>query len=43
MVETNEKSEYFECLSEKDKKDYLTKLTLSTMEQLSDPFNLHSK
>ena len=42
MAATNEKSEYFESLSEEDKKDYLAKLTLSTGEQLPDPFILHS-
>ena len=42
MVATNEKSEYFESLSEEDKKGYLAKLTLSTGEQLPDPFILHS-
>ena len=38
----NLKSEYFQSLSEEDKKDYLAKLTLSTKEQLPDPFILHS-
>ena len=42
MAATNEKSEYFESLSEEDKKGYLAKLTLSTGEQLPDPFILHS-
>ena len=42
MATRNEKSEYFEFLSEEDKKDYLAKLTLSTGEQLPDPFILHS-
>ena len=42
MVATNEKCEYFESLSEEDKKGYLAKLTLSTGEQLPDPFILHS-
>ena len=42
MATTNEKSEYFEFLSEEDKKGYLAKLTLSTGEQLPDPFILHS-
>ena len=42
MAATNEKSEYFESLSEEDKKGYLAKLTLSTGEQLPDPFILLS-
>ena len=42
MAATNEKSEYFESLSEEDKKGHLAKLTLSTGEQLPDPFILHS-
>ena len=42
MTATNEKSEYFESLSEEDKKGYLEKLTLSTGKQLPDPFILHS-
>ena len=42
MTATNEKSEYFESLSEEDKKGYLAKLTLSTGEQFADPFILHS-
>ena len=42
MAATNEKSEYFESLSEEDKKGYLAKLTLSTGEQLPDPSILHS-
>ena len=41
-VATNEKYENFKSLSEEDKKDYLLKLTLSTGEQLPDPFILHS-
>ena len=42
MATTNEKSEYFESLSQEDNKGYLAKLTLSTGEQLPDPFILHS-
>ena len=42
MVATNDKSEYFESLSEEDKKGYWAKLTLSTGEQLPDPVVLHS-
>ena len=42
MAATNERSEYLESLSEENKKDYLAKLTLSTGEQLPDPFILHS-
>ena len=42
MAVTNEKSGYFESLSEEVKKGYLAKLTLSTEEQLPDPFILHS-
>ena len=42
MTATNEESEYFESLSEEDKKGYLEKLTLSTGKQLPDPFILHS-
>ena len=42
MAATNEESEYFESLIEEDKKSYLAKLTLPTVEQLPDPFILHS-
>ena len=42
MAAANEKFEYFQSLGEVDKKDYLAKLTLSTGEQLPDPFILHS-
>ena len=43
MAMTNEKSQYFESLSEEDNKGYLAKLTLPTGEQLPDPFIFHSK
>ena len=42
MAAANEKSEYFQSLGEEHKKGYLAKLTLSTGEQLPDPFILHS-